>query len=84
MIGPAAGGDASKSRGIAYKDKSKPADVRSSNINAAKGKHFNCLFCLLGLVICEGLEQFTNFSVFRMQLPYYNKNIFLRIPLKML
>lgn len=23
----------------AYKDKSKPADVRLSNINAAKGKH---------------------------------------------
>lgn len=27
--------------GQAYKDKSKPADVRSSNINAAKGKHFS-------------------------------------------
>lgn len=26
--------------GQAYKDKSKPADVRSSNINAAKGKKF--------------------------------------------
>lgn len=24
----------------AYKDKSKPADVRSSNINAAKGKEY--------------------------------------------
>lgn len=24
----------------AYKDKSKPADVRSSNINAARGKEF--------------------------------------------
>lgn len=27
--------------GQAYKDKSKPADVRSSNINAAKGKMRN-------------------------------------------
>lgn len=26
--------------GQAYKDKSKPADVRSSNINAAKGNEF--------------------------------------------
>lgn len=41
MTMPAAGGDAGKSRGIAYKDKSKPADVRLSNINAAKGKQFN-------------------------------------------
>lgn len=27
--------------GQAYKDKSKPADVRSSNINAAKGIYLN-------------------------------------------
>lgn len=27
--------------GQAYKDKSKPADVRTSNINAAKGNYFN-------------------------------------------
>lgn len=27
-----------KPQGQAYKDKSKPADVRASNINAAKGK----------------------------------------------
>jgi len=31
-----AGGDVNKSRSVAYKDKSKPADVRLSNINAAK------------------------------------------------
>lgn len=37
MTAPAAGGDANKTRGVAYKDKSKPADVRLSNINAAKG-----------------------------------------------
>lgn len=77
MTAPAAGGDASKSRGIAYKDKSKPADVRSSNINAAKGKHFNCIFCLPCLVIHEGLQGFANFSVFTMQLYYCNKIVFL-------
>lgn len=36
MTAPAAGGDA-RGRTLAYKDKSKPADVRTSNINAAKG-----------------------------------------------
>lgn len=33
-------GDSRGSHGQAYKDKSKPTDIRSSNINAAKGK--NC------------------------------------------
>lgn len=28
-----------KPQGAAYKDKSKPADIRQSNINAAKGKY---------------------------------------------
>lgn len=32
-----AGGDTNKVRGVAYKDKSKPDDIRQSNINAAKG-----------------------------------------------
>lgn len=36
MKGPAGSGDMYKNRGIAYKDKSKPADVRLSNINSAK------------------------------------------------
>ncbi|CAH0561091.1 unnamed protein product [Brassicogethes aeneus] len=36
MTAPSAAGDASKGRNVAYKDKSKPGDVRSSNINAAK------------------------------------------------
>lgn len=31
----------------AYKDKSKPADVRTSNINAAKGAFSTVLFTLL-------------------------------------
>ena len=34
-------GDSRGSHGQAYKDKSKPADIRSSNINAAKGKIIN-------------------------------------------
>lgn len=33
----AAGGDGRRALGKAYKDKSKPADIRASNINAAKG-----------------------------------------------
>lgn len=39
MTVSAAAGDMNKGGCIAYKDKSKPADVRLSNINAAKGKH---------------------------------------------
>lgn len=38
MTAPTAGGDTNRGRTVAYKDKSKPADVRTSNINAAKGK----------------------------------------------
>lgn len=33
--------------GQAYKDKSKPADVRSSNINAAKGKRRNFIIIII-------------------------------------
>ncbi|XP_066259418.1 T-complex protein 1 subunit delta [Euwallacea similis] len=36
MTPPKASGDSNRNRSLAYKDKSKPADVRSSNINAAK------------------------------------------------
>ncbi|CAH1984590.1 unnamed protein product [Acanthoscelides obtectus] len=36
MTAPTAGGDGSRNRTLAYKDKSKPADIRQSNINAAK------------------------------------------------
>ncbi|XP_050298591.1 T-complex protein 1 subunit delta [Anthonomus grandis grandis] len=36
MTAPRAAGDSNRNRNLAYKDKSKPADVRSSNINAAK------------------------------------------------
>lgn len=38
MTAISAGGDGRGNHGQAYKDKSKPADIRSSNINAAKGK----------------------------------------------
>lgn len=36
-MAPKAGGDAGKVNSAVYKDKSKPADIRLSNINAAKG-----------------------------------------------
>ncbi|XP_044749354.1 T-complex protein 1 subunit delta [Coccinella septempunctata] len=36
MTAPTGSGDTNKVRGVAYKDKSKPADVRKSNIGAAK------------------------------------------------
>lgn len=38
MTAISAGGDGRGNHGQAYKDKSKPTDIRSSNINAAKGK----------------------------------------------
>lgn len=38
MTAPSASGDSNRGKTVAYKDKSKPADVRTSNINAAKGK----------------------------------------------
>lgn len=41
MTAPTSTGDVGVKSGVAYKaykDKSKPADVRQSNINAAKGK----------------------------------------------
>ena len=38
MTAATSSGDVIARSGVAYKDKSKPADVRQSNINAAKGK----------------------------------------------
>lgn len=49
MTAPTASGDATKSRGVAYKDKSKPQDVRLSNINAAKGNS-NFIFISIDLI----------------------------------
>ena len=37
MTALSASGDGRRPQGQAYKDKSKPTDIRSSNINAAKG-----------------------------------------------
>lgn len=39
MTAITASGDGRNAHGQAYKDKSKPTDIRSSNINAAKGKY---------------------------------------------
>lgn len=36
-MAPKAAGDAARTNSSVYKDKSKPADIRLSNINAAKG-----------------------------------------------
>lgn len=36
-MAPKAAGDAAKTNSSVYKDKSKPTDIRLSNINAAKG-----------------------------------------------
>lgn len=40
-----------KPAGQAFKDKSKPADVRSSNINAARGMSFKSLINFIIYVI---------------------------------
>lgn len=45
MTAPKASGDANRNRNMAYKDKCKPTDVRSSNINAAKGKFIHIFIC---------------------------------------
>lgn len=39
-------------QGQAFKDKSKPADIRQSNINAAKGKNFFPCFNLW-ILLCR-------------------------------
>jgi T-complex protein 1 subunit delta len=38
MTAQSVSGDSRKAQAGVYKDKSKPADIRSSNINAAKGR----------------------------------------------
>jgi hypothetical protein len=44
MTAHAGSGDSRKTQTGAYKDKSKPADIRSSNINAAKGRIASVLY----------------------------------------
>lgn len=46
--------DGRKGHTGAYKDKSKPVDIRSSNINAAKGRNIvisTCLSCVVVVMI---------------------------------
>lgn len=40
MTAKSASGDSNRQHNVAYKDKSKPTDIRNSNINAAKGNYF--------------------------------------------
>lgn len=40
MTASVGSGDNKKLQGGAYRDKTKPTDIRSSNINAAKGNSF--------------------------------------------
>lgn len=40
MVAPRGGGDVMRKTTGVYKDKSKPTDIRLSNINAAKGNKF--------------------------------------------
>lgn len=53
MMAPKAGGDFNKVNSAIYKDKTKPTDIRLSNINAAKGKYsnlhllFNCSIAMV-------------------------------------
>lgn len=49
MTAITASGDGRNAHGQAYKDKSKPTDIRSSNINAAKGKYIIILKYILNV-----------------------------------
>jgi hypothetical protein len=58
--------DGRKGQTGAYKDKSKPVDIRSSNINAAKGSNIvisTCLSCIVVMVqyveFCAGFYRTT-------------------------
>lgn len=57
-MAPKAGGDSAKVNSAVYKDKSKPTDIRLSNINAAKGRyllneqlHLNLLLIVIFMYI---------------------------------
>lgn len=43
-MAPKAGGDSVKVNSSVYKDKSKPTDIRLSNINAAKGNFIQAIY----------------------------------------
>lgn len=55
-MAPKAGGDSAKVNSNVYKDKSKPADIRLSNINAAKGRkilYFFSKYVIKIIFICH-------------------------------
>jgi hypothetical protein len=52
--------DGRKGQTGAYKDKSKPVDIRSSNINAAKGRSIVIRTCLSGIAVVR--IQYVGFS----------------------
>jgi hypothetical protein len=54
MTAQSGSADGRKGQTGAYKDKSKPVDIRSSNINAAKGRNMwisTCLSCIVVVII---------------------------------
>ena len=59
MTAITASGDGRNAHGQAYKDKSKPTDIRSSNINAAKGE------LIMPLMYARGTSQFLPTAVFQ-------------------
>lgn len=61
-MAPKAGGDAGKVNSAVYKDKSKPADIRLSNINAAKGS-ITSEFSLIILCVTSRTFYFINLCV---------------------
>lgn len=50
-MAPKAGGDAAKVNSSVYKDKSKPTDIRLSNISAAKGTKTSALISAFILIV---------------------------------
>jgi len=81
MRKPMENGDSRGSHGQAYKDKSKPADIRSSNINAAKGKIINAI-CdrpfsnCIGTCPCNSIS-YGRRAMLRKMLPYIAMGAFL-------
>lgn len=57
-----AAGDNRKMQGVAYKDKTKPNDIRNSNINAAKG-NFLLSYIMTLTVIYFVTRYFTNLTL---------------------
>jgi hypothetical protein len=65
--------DGRKGQTGAYKDKSKPVDIRSSNINAAKGRSIvicTCLSCIV-VVLIHYVKFSAGFNRTSMEWGYY-------------